>query len=280
MQRRIQGYLSQLRSSVPACDFTEEQMRAYFTRDNTRKIYLAWASFAASILLFIMSQQYYPLLALFGVISLGVCFAVILSLLFESRLPTDEEYDAWVQQKADEELQKALEEADKDDLPEDERNRILCVQGYALPGAKDARKYLPQDILWKVGKDGRKRYSINIFTHVLPLEHRITVMGFHINAVNHRDHSQTVGEYFYREIVYVRTTEENELITVEEAEHLYKTKSFVLGTNDGHSINVTIRSMPLIYQLHLPEFDFSRPEVELTIRKLRRYIRSIKEKGA
>ncbi len=280
MQRKIQGYLSHLRPGAPYCDFTEEQMRAYFIGDNTRKIYLILITFVASMLLFFTGRKYSLLLALIGVMCLGVCLIVILTILFEPRIPTDEEYDAWVQKKTEEELQKALEEADKDDLPDDERNRILCVQGYALPGAKDEKKYLPEDILWKEGKDGRKRYSINIFTYVLPLEHRITVMGFHINAVNHRDYSQNVGEYFYREIVYVRTTEENEPMELESGVQLYKTKSFVLGTNDGHSINVTIRSMPLNYRLNLPEFDFARPEMELTIRKLRRFIRSIKEKGA
>lgn len=284
MQRKIQGYLSQLRTGVPSCDFTEEQLLAYFTRDNTRKIRLIWASCAASLLFFLMGWQYYPPLALSDVLALGVCLVVILMILFQLRIPTDEEYDAWVQKKAEEELQKALEEADKDDLSADERKHIPCVQGYALRGTKDAKKYLPEDIHWKAGKDGRKRYSINIFTYVLPLEHRITVMRFHVNALNHRDCGRISGDHFYSEVVFVRIAEENELITVEEKEgekhYLYKTRSFIFGTTDGHSVNVTIRSIPLSHQRDLPEFDFTRPDVELTIRQLRRYIRSIKEKGA
>jgi hypothetical protein len=175
---------------------------------------------------------------------------------------------------------KALQEEDLDDLPEKEREHILCIHGYAVPGIKDAKKYLKEDILWKKGIDGIKRYSINVYTYILPLEHRITAMTFHINAVNHADSSQNIGDHFYDAVVFVQTVEENELVTIEEVEYLYKTKSFLLGINDGKSVNVTIRSLPLKRDTGLPGFDFIEPDVEATIRKLRRYIRSIKERGA
>jgi hypothetical protein len=81
-------------------------------------------------------------------------------------------------------------------------------------------------------------------------------------------------------IAWVKQAEENELITVDEIEYLYRTKSFIIGTNDGHSVKVTIRSLPLSRVSHLPTFDFIKPEVEQTIRRLRRHICSIKEKGA
>lgn len=280
MQRKIQGYLSRRHRNAAYHDFTEEQMWAYFTRDNTREIYIILGSFVASIICFVLSRQYHPLFTLFGVLALGTCLTVVLTIVLAPRVPTDAQYDTWVQKKADEELTKALEEVDQDDLPEAERDRLLCVQGYALPGARDAKKYLRENILWKAGKDYAKRYSINIFTYVLPLQHRIAVMAFHVNAVNHGDHSQIIGEYFYSEIVFVRKAEENELLTVDEVEHLYRTKCFILGTNDGHSVNVTIRSLPVRRESHLPTFDFIKPEVEETIRRLLRHIRSIKEQGA
>lgn len=280
MQRKIQGYLSRIHADVPYYDFAEEQMRAYFTPDTARKVRIALASFVTSIIFFVIGWQYQPFFVFLGMLSLGTCVAVLLAMAFGPRVPTDEEFDVWVQKKADEELKKALEEVDQDDLSEAECERILCVQGYALPGTKDAKKYRREDILWKEGKDCTKRYSINIFTYILPLEHRIVAMAFHINAVNHNDHSQVIGEYFYSDMVSVRTAEENELLMVEEVEHLYRTKSFILGTSDGHGVNVTIRSMPLSREPDLPEFDFIKPEIENTIRRLRRYIRSIKERGA
>lgn len=280
MQRVIQGYLSRIHLGVAYHDFTEEQMLAYFTRDNTRKIRFICGSFIAGILFFAIGQQYPSLFVPLGVLAFGASLVVGLTIVFAPRVPTDEEYDTWVQKKAEGELKKALEEVDQDDLPEVERDRLLCVQGYALPGTKDAKKYLREDIHWKVGKDGAKRYSINIFTYVLPLEHRIAAMTFHINAVNHSDHSQVIGEYFYSEIVFVRKAEENDQVTVDEVEYLYRTKSFILGTNDGHSVNVTIRSLPVSNASHLPTFDFIKPEVEQAIRRLRWHICSIKEKGA
>lgn len=279
MQRKIQGSLARLRPGTRPRDFTEEQMKAYFIRDR-RKFYLAGGSLIAGIVLLSLGIKYHPFFSLVGVMLLSTGLIAFLGIALAPKIPTDQQFDAWVHKKADEELKKALEEVDQEDLSEIEREYLLCVQGYALPGTKDAKKYLREDILWREGKDGAKRYSINIFTYILPLEHCIAVMAFHINAVNHSDRSQIIGEYFYSDIVFVRTAEENELLTVDEAEHLYRTKSFILGTNDGHSVNVTIRSLPLNHEFKLPMFDFIRPEVEQTIRRLRRFIRSIKEKGA
>lgn len=175
---------------------------------------------------------------------------------------------------------KGLEEIDLEELPEEERERILIVRGYAVPGTKDEKKYLKEDILWKVGKDGRIRYSINLYTYVIPLEYRFASLTFHVNSVNHSDHGQDVGEYFYSDMVSVRTANERDLVTVSEAEYLYNTHSFLLGTNDGKGISVTIRSEPIARNHNLPEFGYVNSRVEETIRKIRRLVRSIKQQGA
>lgn len=278
MQRKIQGSLARLRPGIRALIFTETQMKGYFIQDS-RKAHFVLGCLIAGIALLVPGVKYSPLVTCMGIVSLGIGLLVIVGMVLGPRPPTDEQYDAWVQKRADEELKKALAEVDQDDLSEAERTRLLCVQGYALPGTKDAKKYRREDILWKDGKDGMKRYSINIFTYVLPLEHRIAVIAFHINAVNHNDHSQVITECFYSEIVSTRIAEENELVMVNEVEYRYRTKSLILGTSDGHSVNVTIRSLPLDREYQLPVFDFLRPEVEETSRRLRRFIRSIKEHG-
>lgn len=282
-QRKFQGFVSQIVSNVPYRDFTEEQMYAYFTKDDSRKRFLSSVAFGSSVAFLVASFVWFidfPWLAAISLLSIifGITLQIVIKLGI--KVPTDEEYDTWVLKKAEKELHKALEEVGREDLSAAERKRILVVRGYAVPGTKDAKKYLKEDILWKDCRDGLKRYSINLFTYVLPLEHRLVAMTFHINAVNHRDHSQNIGEYFYNAIVSVRTIDDNEQLTIEEIDYLYRTKSFRLDTNDGNSVCVTLRALPLARVPDLPDFGFIDPNVEETIRKLRKHIRDIKEQGA
>lgn len=281
-RRNIQGSLPQILPNILHYDFSEKQLRAYFTKDISIPRRILAMSLGASVVFFcggFFFFTYYRWFALLGVISLIVAGIVYLTILFGIYVPTDEQYDAWVQKRAEKERQKGLEEIDLEDLPvsEHERERILVVQGYAVPGTKDERRYLKEDILWKMGKDGRKHYSINLFTYVIPLQYRFASLTFHVNAVNHNDHGQNIGEYFYSDMVSVIAANERELVTVNEVEYLYNTQSFMLGTNDGKGISVTIRSQPISRNPDLPEFGYVDPLVEETIRKIRRLVRSIKQ---
>lgn len=279
-QYKIQGTLPRILPVVLHRDFTEEQLRAYFTKDDSPQRRLAKIAFGMSIVvalggLFFIA--YYPWFALVSLCLLVVGGFIGLIILMGIQIPTDEEYDSWVEKRARKECLKGLEEIDLEDLPEQDFENILVVRGYAVSGTKDEKKYLREDILWKVGKDGVRRYSINIYTYVIPLEHRFASLTFHVNAVNHTDHSQDIGEYFYSDMVSVKTADERELVTIDEIEYLYRTQSFLLSTNDGKGISVTIRSLPIDRTPHLPEFGFADPRVEETIRRIRRLVRSIKQ---
>jgi hypothetical protein len=282
-QRSIQGSIPQIIPTIIHCDFTEEQLRAYFTKDDTFRRNLANGTIITGVMFFIVGLAFpihYLWFVLFGSCSLIVGGITYLTILLGINVPTDEEYDAWVEKQAKKECQKGLEEIDLEELPQEEFERILIVKGYAVPGTKDEKKYLKEDILWRIGKDGRKRYSINLYTYVIPLEYRFASLTFHVNAVNHHDHGQDVGEYFYSDMVSVRAANERELVTIDEIDYLYNTHSFLLGTNDGKGISVTIRSEPIARNPGLPEFGFVDPRVEETIRKIRRLVRSIKQRGA
>lgn len=283
-RRSVQGtipFVVSKFSSAMYREFTEDQMRAYFTKNDTGKIYALCIAFAlciTSILLgftWLVNMEWFLLAAL-------CCFIVgstlWLIVRFGIQVPSDTQYDAWIDRKAKNELEKALQEEDLEDLTLKERERLLVVRGYAVPGAKDAKQHLKQDILWKLGKDGVMRYSVNIYTYVLPLEHRIVMMRLTINTVNHRDSGQSISTYFYDSVGALQKVDENEIVEIDEVEHMYRTRSFCLDTN-GRNVSVTIRSLPLDHTPDLPEFDFIQPNVEETIRKLNRYIRSIKECG-
>lgn len=283
-QHKIQGVIPCKISDVIHRDFTERELRAYFTN----KIPLLKFSARASLILgfflfceaFSSSIHSSSLVSLF--LELSVCFfvtgiIVYLIAVIGIRIPSDKEYEAWVQKRADEELLKGLVEIDLEGLSLEERENMLVVQGYAVPGTKDEQNYLKEDIFWKKGMDGNKHYSINVYTYVIPLEYQFASITFHINAVNFNDRSQGIGEYFYRDVVSVKTAYEREHVTIDEVTHLYHTQSFVLSTSDGKGVSVTICSLPLDRGYKLPKFDFADPRIEQTIRKMRRLLRSLKQ---
>ena len=277
---KIQGSLPQILHGVLHHDFTEQQMQAYFTKDDTWLRRLMWGAFITGIVIFYASfvsptASRWSIPVSFCILFLGVI--IFFSIKLGIQMPTDQEYEVWVARKAVEELQKGLIELDLEDLSKEERDHLLVVRGYAVPGTKDEKNFLKEDIRWKKGKDGEIHYSINIYTYLIPLEHRIASLTFHINAMNFHDRSQGIGEYFYSGIVSVQTRDEREFVIINDEEQLYHTQSFLLSSSDGKGVSVTIRSLPLKHNAKLPEFDFADPRVEDTIRRMRRLLRSIKQ---
>jgi len=257
-------------------------MHAYFTGSYSRAFRWVTAALVSSISFFVICLIWLRVETLAIVISFAaiVVSLIVWWLIKQLTIPSDAQFDAWLAKKADEELTLALEEIDQDDMPPEEREQLLIVHGYAVPGMKDEKQYLKEDIFWKNGKDGVKRYSINRYTCIVPIKHQLAALSYHINAVNHSDRSQSVGEFFYSGVVSIQTVDEREYLTIGEVEYLYRTRSFLLGTSDGKGVNVTIRSLPLACKAELPGFDFTNPAIEQTIRRMRRLLRSIKEQGA
>jgi hypothetical protein len=280
-QHKIQGSLPQILSSVLHRDFTEQQLRAYFTKDDSLVRQVMKSAFALSFLFAfapVFRLAYYPWFALLCLFSLLVAGVAYLLIRLGIPIPTDEEYEAWVEKRAAQELQKGLIEIEQEDMPQAQRESLLVVRGYAVPGTKDEKHYLKEDILWKQGKDGKKHYGIYIYTYIIPLEHRIVSLTFHVNAVNFADRSTPgIAEYFYSDIVAVQAAYERERVTIEGLEYLYNTQSFLLSSSDGKGISVTIRSLPIAHEHKLPTFDFIDPRIEGTIRKTRKLVCSRKE---
>ena len=282
---RIIGYMPTLDSvgrdnSGTIRKFSEKQMRGYFTKDDSLLRLISTVTLVASIACFIgviMESAYISLLAPVGLSLLFIAFVTHTIVRFGLQVPTDEEYDAWVNDRARGCLLKALGKVGQDALPEDEIDRILRVRGFVLANTKAASKYRSQDLLSKIGKDGIRRYSINIYTFFHPVEHQLAVFLFDINAVNFRDHREQVQEYFFNDVVAATTEFEQDIITDEQGEHAYRTESFALRICDGNRISVTIRSLPLDYEEGLPTYDLPATNVEQTIAKLRFLLRSKKQ---
>ncbi len=118
-----------------------------------------------------------------------------------------------------------------------------------------------------------RRYSINVYTFFVPMEHQLAVFAFDINAVNHRDHRSFIQQYFFADVVGITT--EDELDTIKE--HTYRTESFALRICDGNRISATIRSIPVDPVPGLETYKLPDSDVDRTISRIRLLLRAKKQ---
>jgi len=265
---------------LPQGEFSEEQLRAYFTKDNSLNIKMLLLALVVGVGCFILGSLWSPENTPFraaGGIALLVAFGYWLLIEYSIKVPSDAEYDAWVFDKAHKSFRKAWRKVDEEGLREPGMDQTLTIQGFALHGTKQAKKYREKDLFFKVGKDKVKRYSINVFTFFVPMEHQLAVFVFDINAVNHRDHRAFVQQYFFADVVGITTEEDLDTIIRGGGEHAYRTESFALRICDGNRISATIRSIPIDDGRNLDTFNLPDSDVDRTIAQIRLLLRTKKQ---
>lgn len=261
-------------------DFSEAQLQAYFTNDNSLKIKILLIALITGATCLIIGYSRASGGAPFrevGGIALLVAFGCWLLIEYGIKAPSDAEYDAWVFKKANELFSKAWSKVDEEGRQEPDKEQTLSIQGFALHGTQNAKKYREKDLRYKVGKDKAKRYSINVFTFFVPMEHQLAVFVFDVNAVNHLDHRTFVQQYFFSDVVGITTEEELDKITMGGAEHAYRTESFALRICDGNRISATICSIPIEHGQDLDTFNLPDSDVDRTIAQIRLLLRSKKQ---
>jgi hypothetical protein len=266
--------------------FSEKQIRAYFMAEENRKraiqrivtiMLISLGVLAVFWLLNLLSGSVHTaLIILIGVLTL-LLGAGSIAFVIKKIIPpfTDQEYDVWLESTVQGRLVKALEGIGIDESSD--IDPILHVHGFILPGTKDANKYRPEDILFKKCKDGKYRFSINIFTYFHPTEHQLAVFVFDINAVNHSDRREATKEYFYQDIVGATVEDDHDMVKINSEAYPYRAQSFALRICDGYSISATFRSLPVDNRQDLPIYDI--PDSDLadnTIKRLRKLLRDKK----
>jgi|GEM_PF-1715546 len=189
--------------------------------------------------------------------------------------PTDQEFDAWLESRVRERLTSTLRKLGLDDQIANHR-QLLRVRGYVLPGMKDAHHYRRQDLRYKLGADGKRRYSLNLYTYFYPAEHQIMVFTYEINAMNWNDGRETTKEYFYHDVIGAETVDDHDKLFIEDKSYSYRTQSFRLKLCDGTGISATVRSRPLDDMTSLPIFDIPQSDLDDTIAQLRMLLRTKK----
>jgi len=263
-------------------NYTDKQMRAYFTKNDKKKRRILKVSLFAALITAIIGDvklEYFLIFLCITGVLLFISLIMWCLLQFGIRVPTDREYDMWVKRRAQEAFHKALDKINHN-LPGDEIDKILWIHGFVLKGTSNAKNYREQDLLWKWGEDHIQHYSINVYRYFLPIENQLVVIIIDVNAVNHRDIREQIHEYFFADVVAVTTVDEQDIIKDDLGEeHAYLTQSFMLRISDGKPISVTIRSLPLDHEEGLEKYELPSTEsVDNTIQRLRLYLRSHKQR--
>jgi hypothetical protein len=192
-----------------------------------------------------------------------------------AKSPTDQEFDAWLENKVEECLTNTIRKIGLQDEIKNYR-QLLRVRGYVLLGMKDAKHYRNQDLRYKKGSDGKRRYSINLYTYFYLGEHRVVVFTYAINAMNWNDYRETTKEYFYQDVIGVNTEDDSDNVNIDGKLHRYRTQRFFLSLRDGNVIRATVRSQPLSDTENLPIFEIPQSNLEATVALLRKSLQSKK----
>src|SRR5260221_4748272 len=161
-----------LQRAVSSWDFSEAQLRAYFTKNDSLKIKVFLLTLAAGVCCFIAGGLWFPgdpWYKAAGAVSFLIALCLWMLIEYGIKIPTDAEYDAWVYNKAWESFRKAWRKVDEEGLIEQNIEQVFTIHGFVLAGTKQAKKYRVKDLLWKTGKDKAKRYSINVYTFFVPM---------------------------------------------------------------------------------------------------------------
>ena len=189
--------------------------------------------------------------------------------------PTDQEFDTWLENRVREGLISTLRRLGLEHEIANQR-KMLRVRGYVLPGMRDARHYRSQDLYYKLGADGKRRYSVNLYTYFYPADHRIMVFTYDINAMNWNDYRETMREYFYQDVIGATTEDDHDTLYIDGKPRSYRTQRFSLRLCDGTAISATVRSHPLDDIANLPVFDIPQSNIDSTISQLRLLLREKK----
>lgn len=156
---------------------------------------------------------------------------------------TDEEIDEQFRSDVDGIIKTALDKLglDKDELPKN-RKEPLLIPGpilWSTPGIDT------KDILWKKGKDGQVRFSINKITVIYFSNYLLACYSCDYNFLKNINLNEKTDEYYYRDIVSVSTSENSTSYTLPNGIKLTHSQEFRLSISNGDAIRVTINAEKL-----------------------------------
>lgn len=252
---------------LSAHQISERQMKRYFTGFPLREI----ISVIIGILLLYFGFSSHSLLVLIGLICVLIGGGIIALRVFAT--PSDEQFDEWLKDQSKAMLGYAIN--NKLNLDRSELIRPpLQLHGFILPGTKAAVSYRKGDVRMKKGKDGKWRFSVNIYTFFFPADRFLAIYVGEINVFNQLAHHDKAFDYFYNHIVGLQEDDIQDEIVLRGTKHQYRIQALSLHVTDGSTISTAVSAKPIDNKQ--PTVSIPDPGIDQTINQLRMILRSKK----
>jgi hypothetical protein len=157
--------------------------------------------------------------------------------------PDDESYDAWLRERAQDLYERSLEMLD---IRPGGRGQSMSIRSLVLPGSMEANEYRDGEALIKRGKDGRLRFSINVYTFIFCTPRFLAVFKSDINAFQPYTHIDAHNIYPYSKIFGAVATQSEDIVILNEQKLPYRMEQFCLELTNGQKevMSATVRARP------------------------------------
>ncbi len=176
--------------------------------------------------------------------------------------PDDESYDAWVGSMAVELYERGL---DTLNFQPHNQDHVLTIRSYVLPGSLAADDYPPDEVLMKYGRDGRLRFSVNVYTFIICTKDFLAIFESDVNVFSSLIHRDIHEIYGYRSILSATSIALEDTVLFDGQEMPYRTEQFCLKFVSGETMefSAAVRARPWgnmsdVPIIRLPSADFDK----------------------
>ncbi|HEX6478843.1 MAG TPA: hypothetical protein VF043_08350 [Ktedonobacteraceae bacterium] len=227
------SYQSQVGIARRDREFSDEQMRRYFTEKRYSGKWIV-----GTILIGLVDFCSFAFNSYVGLLGAAVFVSLVSYIAIRARsIPTDTEYDEWLKRRARRMIPRAYKKLNLD------RNDLIAaplrIDSFVLPGSRLAQNFSADDVQMKEGKDGRWRFSVNVFMYLFPAEHFLAVFSGSVNALHQSARPvEETEEYFYDHIAGVTTFETTDYAVIYGYRYIYRIQKFSLRIVNGDDIDL------------------------------------------
>jgi hypothetical protein len=185
--------------------------------------------------------------------------------------PDDESYDAWVGSMAVELYERGL---DTLNFQPHNQDPVLTIRSYVLPGSLAADDYPPDEVLMKYGKDGRLRFSVNVYTFIICTKDFLAVFESDVNVFSPLIHRDTHEIYGYRTIFSATIMPLEDTVLFDEEEVPYRTEQFCLKFANGETMgfSAAVKARPWGNMADVPAIKLPSTGFDKNLSKLRQIL--------
>jgi len=248
-----------------------EELKKYFAPKKSPKTGIVFLVIGILLCFGVLCNT--PALLVVGLFPIVVGVLLLANLQPRSKI-TDEEYEQWVTAQFSTLIPKSLDKLDLDRSERRER-KPLILHSFAL--SSSGTPYAANDVRWKIGKDGRPHFSVNIYTIFWKEDHHLAVYRGDVVALNPQAHTERTWEYFYTDIVGATTNDVQVSIPIGQNQYLYRLQNFSMRVNSGESIDATVDANPVDNKQNLPHFHLPDSGVDETLAQIRSLLREKKQ---